>query len=236
MIGFTIEAVDGHSGRCMDFLLDDRFWKVRYVVVDALSLAGERGVILPPTVIGTPVCDRRVLPVQLTRRQIEGSPPLAGRPPVSQQHDARLRNRHRPGDDRPRAARQTVRTSAEHHAVSSVVTPVEERHLRSACEVVGYQVRAADREIGRVDDLIVDDGPWLVRYLAVATGAWLEGRPVLVAKEWFGGVDRTSATVEVSLTAEAIATSPEYDPRVPPSRDLERRLYGHLGRLPYWEI
>lgn len=236
MIGFTIEATDGNSGRCKDFLFDDRFWKVRYVVVDAVSVTGERGVILPPTAIGTAVCDRRVLPVQLTRRQIEGSPPLAGRPPVSQQHDAQLWNRSHPTGDRTKAARRPFRTPAGHHAVSSVVTPVQERHLRSAREIVGYRVRAAGREIGRVHDLIVDDRPWSVRYLAVATGAWLEGRPVLVAKEWFGGVDRTCATVDVRLTAEAIATSPEYDPRVPPSRDFERRLYEHLGRLPYWDI
>jgi len=51
-----------------------------------------------------------------------------------------------------------------------------DRHLRSTKEVTGYQFGALDGEIGHVDDFIVDDETWAIRYLVVATKNWCLGK------------------------------------------------------------
>lgn len=32
--GYSLDAEDGNIGKCRDFLFDDKFWTVRYMVVD----------------------------------------------------------------------------------------------------------------------------------------------------------------------------------------------------------
>ena len=62
-------------------------------------------------------------------------------------------------------------------------------HLRSAREIEGYHIEATDGEIGHVDDLIVDDETWTIRYMPVDTRNWMPGRRVLVAPAWVTAID-----------------------------------------------
>ncbi len=36
-------------------------------------------------------------------------------------------------------------------------------HVRSAADVIGYDIRAADGEIGHVEDFLLDDRAWAIR-------------------------------------------------------------------------
>lgn len=59
-----------------------------------------------------------------------------------------------------------------------------DQHLRSAREVMGYRIRAKDGKVGHVEDFLVDDAAWMIRYLIVNTRNWLPGKKVLVSCEW----------------------------------------------------
>jgi hypothetical protein len=61
-------------------------------------------------------------------------------------------------------------------------------HLRSAREIRGYHIQGSDEAIGHLDDLIVDDETWEVRYLVVDTSNWWFGKKVLVAPHWASSV------------------------------------------------
>ena len=56
-------------------------------------------------------------------------------------------------------------------------------HLRSSNAVIGHHIEATDGEIGHVEDLLVDDYTWAIRYLLVGTGNWWNGHRVLVPPE-----------------------------------------------------
>ena len=45
-----------------------------------------------------------------------------------------------------------------------------------AKNIVGYSIRAIDRDIGLVKDLYFDDERWTIRYLICNTGEWLSSR------------------------------------------------------------
>ena len=49
-------------------------------------------------------------------------------------------------------------------------------HLRSVKEITGYHIQARDGEIGHVDDVVLEDKSWVIRYLVVDTGKWLPGQ------------------------------------------------------------
>ena len=59
----------------------------------------------------------------------------------------------------------------------------DDPHLRSAREVTGYHIQAVDGGIGHVQDFIVDDEDWGIRYMLVDTRNWLPGESVLVSPQ-----------------------------------------------------
>ena len=51
--------------------------------------------------------------------------------------------------------------------------------LRSTGEVIGYSIHANDGDIGHVDDFMIDDNDWIVRYVVITRSWW-----PLLAPEW----------------------------------------------------
>ena len=69
----------------------------------------------------------------------------------------------------------------------------DDPHLRSTKDVIGHSIQALDGEIGHVEDFVVDDETWIIRYLVVDTRNWLPGKRVLIATDWIdASVGRTS--------------------------------------------
>ena len=107
-------------------------------------------------------------------------------------------------------------------------------HLRSSAAVTGYHIAATDGDIGHVEDFLVDDARWAIRYMIVDTRNWWPGKKVLVSPNWIQRVDWSDAKVHVDMTREQIKKSPEYDPSGAVERDYETRLHDHYGRPSYW--
>ena len=66
----------------------------------------------------------------------------------------------------------------------SVATPTpNDCHLRSSNAVIGHHIGATDGEIGHLEDLLIDDHTWAIRYLIVNTSNWWSGHRVLVSPD-----------------------------------------------------
>jgi hypothetical protein len=113
--------------------------------------------------------------------------------------------------------------------------PEGDPYLRSAREVTGYAIQARDGDLGHVEDFIVDDESWGLRYLVVDTRNWWPGKHVLVSPRWIDAVSWTQSSVVVDLVRETIKEGPEYDPSMLLNRAYESRLHQSLQRAPYWE-
>lgn len=107
-------------------------------------------------------------------------------------------------------------------------------HLHSTSEVTEYYIHASDGDIGHVEDFLVDEDAWAIRYAVADTRNWWPGKKVLVSPEWISRVDWREAKVFVDMTREQFKNSPEYDPSGPVERDYESRLYEHYRRPRYW--
>jgi hypothetical protein len=51
----------------------------------------------------------------------------------------------------------------------------DDPHLRSTSDVIGHSIQALDGEIGHIEDFVVDDETWVIRYLVVDTKNWCRG-------------------------------------------------------------
>jgi hypothetical protein len=100
--------------------------------------------------------------------------------------------------------------------------------------VSGHHIQALDGEIGHVQDFIIDDETWAIRYLIVDTHNWWPGKKVLVSPQWIERVSWGERKVFVNLDRETIRQSPEYTEESLLNRDYEVGLHRHYNRKGYW--
>ncbi len=241
--GYVLEVRDGEIGHCRDFLFDDDWWVIRYMVADTGRWIPKRRVLISPVFLGDPNWGSRRFPVDLSKEQVKNAPPLEEDRPLSRQHELEMfRHYGYPyywvGDSLwgPEATPAELKVRTE----SAAPGPEEgvgegDPHLRSVKEVTGYHIAAMDGEIGHVEDFILDDETWSLRYMVVDTRNWLPGRKVLVSPTWVDEFDWSEDIAVVSLTQEEIRESPPFDPGEPINREYEGRLFDFYGRPVYWE-
>ncbi len=106
--------------------------------------------------------------------------------------------------------------------------------LQSINDLHGFVVEGIDGSIGRISDLYFDDRAWTIRFLVVETGAWLEGRKVLISPVAIGEPDWDRRRLPVSVTREQVKRSPDVDSHKPISRQHEVEHYAYYGYPYYW--
>jgi hypothetical protein len=107
-------------------------------------------------------------------------------------------------------------------------------HLRSTHDVSGHHIHATGGEMGHVEDFVIDDETWAIRYLIIDTRNWWPGKRVLISPEWIERVSWREKAVFANLSREAIKQSPEYTEDALLTRDYETRLHGNYSRQGYW--
>ncbi len=239
--GYVLQAEDGEIGRCKNFLFDDHHWTIRYMVADTGKWLPQRKVLISPISLGQPDRNTRKFTVRLTREMIENSPPLSADQPVSREYEQRWYKYYGwsvywggGGIWGPVAYPPDLyQTPEEREEVREEPEPPSSE-LRSTSEVEGYHIQAGDGEIGHVDNFVMEDETWTIRYIIVDTRNWLPGGKVLISPDWIESVDWPTSMVKVDLTMEEIKQSPPYDPSTPINREYEVKLYDFYGRPKYW--
>lgn len=240
---YVLAAEDGQIGRCKDFLFDDTSWTVRYMVADTGKWLPGRKVLISPITLGKADWQSQLLPVRMTKKEIEESPSVTSDAPVSREFERQWYEHYNwtpywhggsiwGADTVP----QSVATYMGTQTATAENREEPSHNLRSSEEVRGYHIRATDGEIGHVEDFIIDDRTWAIRYIVVDTRNWLPGgRKVLVSPAWVEKVEWADRRVHIDLGRDPIKKGPEYEPGTPVNREHEARLYDYYGRPKYWE-
>jgi sporulation protein YlmC with PRC-barrel domain len=237
--GYSIGAKDGDIGSVEDFLFDDKLWTVRYLVADTAKWLPGRRVLLSPIALGRVEVEEKRLPVSLTKQQVENSPDIDSRD-ITRTHETSYYDYYGwpyywVGGDVWGTGAFPGSLAAQQKMEMAAREQDNDTHMRSVKEVMGYYIEAADGDIGHVEDFIIDDESWEIRYMVVDTKNWWPGKKVLVSPEWIERVSWSDSRVYVDLSREAIQSGPEFNPDHL-NRDYEERLYRHYDRPGYWVV
>ncbi|PWQ93817.1 PRC-barrel domain-containing protein [Leucothrix arctica] len=254
---YAIRASDGDIGHVKDVYFDDQTWAIRYLVVDTGTWLSNQKVLISPIAIGNPNWENKVLPVSITKDQVRNSPSINTDMPVSRQQEmqvldhygypyywegygsmgggvypnlllsgyANLSPPHNHED--PELKRASVEAQAALHKDDDL-------HLRSCEAVKDYHVHATDGDIGHIQDMLVDDESWAMRYMIVNTSNWWLGHQVLIPPNCIQNMNWPDAQVSVNLTRQAVKDSPPYNPEMQVDRKTEMYIYKHYGLTGYW--
>lgn len=235
---FTLLATDGEIGSIEEIYFDDSTWTVRYFVVNAGNWLTGRRVLISSVAIGDIDDGKGEIAVELSRDQIKGSPPLGSERPVSRQYETDYFRYY---------GWPPYWESAPFPPPLPTINPdklpggeqrrrrLEDSHLRSSKEVMGYRISAEDGEFGHVADFVIDDKNSSLCYLEIDTRNWWPGKHVLLNPAWIAEINWPKRSVVVDLSREAIRSAPAYDPKSVISRDYEIALFEHYARRKYWE-
>src|SRR4029453_11630334 len=190
--GLTVAAIDGDIGSVQDLYFDDRHWTIRYLVADTGTWLPGKQVLLSPMSVGefTPGDNP-------TANQGKNTPTIDTEKPVNRQHETTFSRYYGypfywegayrwgltdfpgltpiPVGPAPSAVDEEMRARERESA---------DPHLRSARAVTDYYIEATDGDLGHVEDFLVEDTTWAIRYMIVDTRNWWPGRKVIVSPEW----------------------------------------------------
>jgi len=236
--GYTLDSLDGEIGKVKEFYFDDQHWTVRYLVADTGNWLTGRQVLISPYVMASANTEEEHVTIDLTKKQIEDSPSLDSDKPVSRQFEVVYNgyyglptywDGHYMWGSHPYIERDRKMWRKATHGEKPW-----DPHLRSMQEVSGYTIQAADGEIGHIEDFIIDDETWAIRYFIIATRNWWPGKKVLISTKWIERVSWGESKVFVNLSRETIKQSPEYTEESLLTREYETRLHRHYNRREYW--
>jgi sporulation protein YlmC with PRC-barrel domain len=221
LYGKNLGASDGDIGQVKDFYFDDLTWAVRYVVADTGKWLPGRQVLLSPHAFSNSLPAAKTMLVNLTRKQIEGSPSVEMHKPVSRQYEEEY---HRyfgwpyywQGDGLWGGTRGFPILEVPYDFFPAKTTPADPKpkgadaELRSTQAVSGYHVQATDGVIGHVHDFLMDDKTWAINQLVVKTGHRFTGKEVEIPVSQVERISYKESTAHVKLNKEAVEKSPEH--------------------------
>src|SRR5215207_5297109 len=107
-----------------------------------------------------------------------------------------------------RSARSRISTSRKPDGMSVTCSWIRARgSTASAC----CFPQARNGEIGHVDDFLIGEDSWRIRYLLVDTSNWIGGRSVIVSSEAVERVDKADNQIYVAADRDAIKNAPALD-------------------------
>lgn len=181
-----IIASDGETGRIRDFLVDDRLWQVRYLVLDLGNWLRCRDVVVPITALEIPDWKTRSCRACLTMSQLRDCPDVDTRKSVSRQQELAMRDYFG-----PLACWADARfgMTAIPAYVKYTTPEGEDSHLRSACRLTGHRVMASDGNLGQLRGFRLNERSWHISHLEVGLSRWNGHSFTFVPSEW---VERVS--------------------------------------------
>ena len=239
--GYSIAASDGRLGTVSDLLFDDVGWRVRWLVVDTGNWLSGRKVLLPTSVLGHLDTERAEFSVRLSMQQVEDSPDIDTDKPVSRQMETRTYGYYGwtpywgsglyvGGGLGLAMAASSYLAPAQHPASLGETRHTRgDPHLRSVVAVTGYHIHASDGGIGHVEDFLVEDADWSIRFLIVDTSHWWPAKKVLISPRSAHEIDWAGRRVTLDVDRQTVKDSPTYDAATPIDRTYETKFDSHYA-------
>lgn len=204
--GATVAGIDGDIGVVDEVLIDDEQWQVRYLSVKTRQWPSERRALIPPDAIRRDRSSDARLEVGLMRDEVLEGPVFDLDKPLSRRQELACAAYygHAPYWEAGLAPVGTAlgdhqsEADVGHHVVSG------DRHVHSSRQIVGYAMSTQDGQIGKVEDLLIDEESWTVQQLVVDTTRWLPGGHIAVPAVLARSVDAEHEVVRVDADKATI--------------------------------
>jgi hypothetical protein len=197
--GTAVEATDGVAATVSDVYFNGKRWSVRYLVMHTGNWLSARRVLVPPEAIEHSDWVHRRLRVSMTSEELQSARDISAQLPTNRQKELE--------------GAKLLAWEAYWAGVLDKSPGGADPNLRSTKAVAGHHIEGIDGPIGHVDNFIIDDERWTIRYLVVGTRNWWPGKRVLIEPRAVKAISWDARLVRVAMRQSEIEHSPEYNPR-----------------------
>ncbi len=107
----------------------------------------------------------------------------------------------------------------------------ENYSVHKAKNVMGYNLSVKNDVFGKVDNFLIDEKTFEIKYFIVDTKKWLPGgKKVLISTKWIDDVEWSVSQMSISVTREQIEEAPEYLKDMELSDNKEQELWMHYQK------
>ncbi len=236
--GYQLSSLDGEIGNVKEFYFDDQYWAVRYLAADTGNWLKDRKVLIAPYALVAVNKEEQHIAVDLTKNQIEASPSLDSDRPISRQFEKAYWEYY--GwpmywyGSSMWGGCSFIERDHKKWTKPAKREKARDTHLRSSDAVTGYHIQASDGDIGHIEDFIIDDEMWAIRYLIIDTVNWWSGKNVLVSPQWIERGSWDEPKVLINVPRMSIKQAPEYTDISLLTRNYEDKLHQHYNHQVYW--
>jgi hypothetical protein len=186
--GRKLLAADGPVGKVDDLVIEPVVWTVQHVVVRLPGLLRRDRLFVPRNVIDEPANGPLGVALRLSELHRVALPWSEGRSDTG--------------------VGGAAAASAVNHATGG--PEPDDADFCYATEVIGYRLSAADGDVGRIVDFIVDSATWIVLGAVTSTRVWLPGKSILLPVQWIDRIDREGRRVYTQLDGRTLRHAPRF--------------------------
>lgn len=218
LLDSTIMGEDGKIGDCWDLLIDQRNWRLRYAVALSAKWLSRRKILISPSFLKDVKRESGVLQTSLTRKQVEGMPPLDADAPISMQYERKYHQYFKlPFYDTEGGIRGGILDYKEKSGGSDQAEPIQ-THTRSLRKIIGYKIAARDGGAGTVGDFIIDGTAWMLRYAVIETPNGGAENNVLLPIDAIDQINWAVGELIVDRSAAEVKNGPADEPAAKPDK------------------
>ncbi|WP_275896253.1 PRC-barrel domain-containing protein [Paraliobacillus sediminis] len=240
---YNIQATDDQLGHVKDIYFDDKYWTVRYLVVDTSKWLPSKKVLLSPISLDKVDSENKAVNVLTSKETVKSAPHKKENEPISKQYEIDLAGYYEipiywsgtgPWSGFPTPAALGLADKQKMIQSKNATSQEDNNYLRSVNEVrgelTGYTVEGIGGKIGYVFDVIIDDSNWKINYLVVETSKFLAANYILVATDWINDVQWQDKNIYVEVDSVKAKNVTDYDIHAHITKEYEDKLYSALGK------
>lgn len=215
LLSYNMQATNGLIGDVKEFYFDDKTWHIRYIIIKTGGWLSGREVLISPVALIKGKWQNGVFPVNLTKKQINDSPDIDTDKPVGRQQEIALYGHYEwenywgsslYGIDSLGVSMPLPVVDQKELAKADIDDrrTDNDNHLRSTATITGYHIHATDGEIGHVNDFIMDDKTWRIKFIVVDTHNWFGGKKVMIPVGLIKKIEWADSKVFLDMPMAAI--------------------------------
>ena len=194
--GSRLATSDGNHAGVRDLLFDDRAWHIRHLVVRLRHFLSWEDVLLTSEQIESADWSSGTLQTPLLLAEVTKAPTLLSNPPVAKQEELK--------------AARMIAWEAYWTGLFNRLPDFGDPHIRNTRAVTGHRVFGVDSEVGFIDNFVIDDQGWKIRYVVVRLGRRRSGRRVMVDPHLVDAISWQDHSVWIHLPRESIERCDEF--------------------------
>ena len=89
-----------------------------------------------------------------------------------------------------------------------------DENLMGTRDIIGYTLTAADGGVGKVEDLIIDDSIWEIKYLVVSLWEYASQKKVLIPPKWIDEINAEDKDIRLNVSNQQVSKATQYGPEL----------------------